>query len=62
MAETLEWAIQQWREQAALFQREGNRAMAQTCERTAQALEIQRDTGIAVCTCCFKPFSRGVQL
>lgn len=50
----LDWAIQQWRQAA------GNACtpyMQQVCERTAQALEIQRDTGQAVCSCCHKPLS-----
>lgn len=32
------------------------RAQAETYRRTAQALEIRRDTGVAVCACCHKPF------
>jgi hypothetical protein len=28
-------------------------------ERTARAIEIQLDTGIAVCSCCFKPLGPG---
>ena len=32
-------------------------ARADLYERTAQALEIQRDTGIAVCVCCHKCLS-----
>jgi hypothetical protein len=28
-------------------------------ERTAQALEIELETGMAVCVCCHKPFSEG---
>ena len=27
--------------------------------RTAKALRIQAETGVAVCVCCLKPFSRG---
>lgn len=33
-------------------------ARAETYRRTAKALEIKRDTGVAVCSCCFKPFGR----
>ena len=62
MAETLDWTTVQWREQAALFEQQGNSPMAETCERAAVSLEIERDTGVAVCTCCFKPFSRGVHI
>lgn len=32
---------------------------ADSYRRTAKALTIQRDTGIAVCSCCFKPYGRG---
>jgi cytochrome c553 len=55
-------AIAAWREQATLFAARGNSAMARSCERTAQALEIERDTGVAVCSCCHKPFSAGVRV
>lgn len=34
-----------------------NPYMKRVCERTAQALEIERDTGVAVCSCCHKPLS-----
>lgn len=27
--------------------------------RTARAIEIESETGKAVCVCCFKPFGRG---
>lgn len=49
--EELQRAIDAWR-RAATY--ETNPAMQRICERTAQALEIQRDTGIAVCSCCHK--------
>lgn len=26
-------------------------------ERTAKAIEIERDTGVSVCSCCHKPLS-----
>lgn len=32
-------------------------ARAENYRRAAKALEIGRDTGVAVCTCCHKPFS-----
>lgn len=31
------------------------RAQADLYRRTVRALEIQRDTGVAVCPCCHKP-------
>ncbi len=36
------------------------RYRAETYRRAAKALEIQRDTGVAVCSCCHKPFGRGI--
>jgi hypothetical protein len=47
-------AIDQWRlvaNNAILYPSKGLR---DACERAAVALEIQRDTGIVVCTCCHK--------
>jgi hypothetical protein len=49
-------AIAAWRTQAAALRLDGHATLAQICERCAQALEIERGTGIAVCTCCHKPF------
>lgn len=51
--ETLQIAIEAWRKAASY---ETNEYMQKVCERTAQALEIERDTGVAVCSCCHKPF------
>ncbi len=34
-------------------------ARIETYRRTARSLEIQRDTGVAVCVCCYQPFGRG---
>lgn len=34
------------------------RFRADTYRRTAKALEWQRDTGEAVCSCCFKPLKQ----
>ena len=36
------------------------RARRETYRRTAEALRIEQRTGVAVCTCCHKPFSRGL--
>lgn len=30
--------------------------------RTAQALQIQIDTGVAVCVCCHKPLGKGTRI
>ncbi|MHC4296485.1 MAG: hypothetical protein ACYS7Y_04230 [Planctomycetota bacterium] len=35
------------------------RRRAKTYERTAKSLEIERDTGVAVCSCCHKPYTSG---
>lgn len=32
------------------------KAQADCYRRTVKALEIERDTGVAVCSCCHKPF------
>lgn len=34
---------------------------AEMYERTAQALEIQQRTGVAVCSCCHKPVGEGMK-
>jgi hypothetical protein len=34
---------------------------AEIYERAAQALEIQEQTGVAVCTCCHKPLGEGMK-
>lgn len=36
------------------------RVQADTYRRTVRALEIQAETGIAVCSCCHKPFGEGM--
>ena len=35
------------------------RNRAELYRRTAKALEYERDTGIAICVCCFKPLKGG---
>lgn len=35
-------------------------ARVKTYRRTAEAMRIQIATGVAVCSCCHKPFSRGI--
>jgi hypothetical protein len=32
---------------------------ADVYRRTAKSLQIEIDTGVAVCSCCFQPFGRG---
>lgn len=62
---TLEKAIQQWSALAEQVERDAAlslihadvaKAQADCYRRTVRALEIERDTGIAVCSCCHKPF------
>jgi|KBSSwiStaDraftv2_1062776.scaffolds.fasta_scaffold4459219_1 hypothetical protein len=53
---TLAWAIQAWQRAADDFEQDGNHASARGCRQAVRALEIERDTGVAVCSCCFKPF------
>lgn len=50
-------AINQWR--ACACDPTYPPALQRSCERTAQALEIQRDTGVAVCSCCRAPLASG---
>lgn len=58
--EVLTSGIDGWRKAAKDFRDFGNVKMAETCEHAAVSLEIERDTGIAVCTCCYKPFGQGI--
>lgn len=37
------------------------RKRAEIYERTAVALEIQMQTGVAVCSCCHKPLGQGMK-
>jgi predicted Zn-dependent protease len=48
----LEAAMRAWQEQAMVYRMRGNTARVHSCEREVQALEIERDTGVAVCSCC----------
>ncbi|WP_148049547.1 hypothetical protein [Pseudomonas brassicacearum] len=51
-------AIAQWlkvAEEAELAGVSGN-----AYRRAARSIEIEQETGVAVCACCFKPFDRGV--
>lgn len=60
----LNQAIQQWSALADEAERMENlgllhpkvaKAQADCYRRTVRALEIERDTGVAVCSCCYKP-------
>lgn len=60
----LDEAIQQWVSLAeqvehsaalSLIHPDVARAKSDLYRRAARALEIERDTGIAVCSCCHKP-------
>lgn len=50
-------AIDQWLLVAEEAERAG--VSGRAYRRTARSLEIQQETGVAVCACCFKPFGRG---
>ncbi|MFY1852410.1 hypothetical protein ACOTBX_10500 [Achromobacter xylosoxidans] len=63
-----EWAVAHWNRLADEAERAGalgllhtNVAKAQSdCyRRTARAIQHEIETGVAVCSCCFKPFGRG---
>jgi hypothetical protein len=51
----LQEAIDGWRALANGADPMLNDSMRHICERTAQSLESERDTGVAVCVCCHKP-------
>ena len=50
-------AIEQWLIAAEEAERAGVSGSAY--RRAARSLEIEQETGIAICACCFKPFGRG---
>ena len=52
-------AIAQWLLAADEAERTGLTFAANMYRRTARSIEIQQETGVAVCACCFKPFGRG---
>ncbi|WP_287497515.1 hypothetical protein [Pandoraea sp. CB10b_02] len=63
-----QWAVQHWRALADEQDRAAElgithpnvaKANADLYRRTARSIEIEIETGTAVCVCCFKPFGRG---
>ena len=52
-------AIAGWLLVADEAERAGLSSAAVMYRNTARSIEIQQETGIAVCACCFKPFGRG---
>lgn len=50
-------AIAVWLEVAEEAERAG--VSGNAYRRAARSLEIQQETGVAVCACCFKPFGQG---
>lgn len=52
-------AISGWLMVADEAERTGLTFAANMYRRTARSIEIQMETGIAVCACCLKPFGRG---
>jgi len=50
-----------WDIKVGVFSGEGHspyQSRAETYRRAAKALRIQKETGVAVCACCFKPFGQ----
>ncbi|MCY1303263.1 hypothetical protein D9M68_694380 [compost metagenome] len=63
-----DWAIQHWRDLADEQERGARLGLinpstaafnASLYRRTARSIEIEQESGQAVCVCCFKPFGRG---
>ncbi len=55
-------AIVAWEDYArSLPDTHAGRNMAALSLRAAESLRIERDTGIAVCTCCYKPIGPGIR-
>lgn len=63
-----QWAVAHWNKLADEAERGASmglihpktaEAQARTYRAAARAIQHEIDTGIAVCSCCFKPFSRG---
>ncbi|PVZ19956.1 MULTISPECIES: hypothetical protein [unclassified Pseudomonas] len=50
-------AIAQWLKVAEEAERAG--VSGNAARRAARSIEIEQETGVAVCACCFKPFGRG---
>ncbi|MCO7536762.1 hypothetical protein NJH24_18475 [Pseudomonas asiatica] len=50
-------AIAQWLKVAEEAERAG--VFGNAARRAARAIEIEQETGVAVCACCFKPYGRG---
>lgn len=53
-------AIAGWLQVADEAERAGLTFAANIYRRTARSIELEQETGVAVCACCFKPFGRGV--
>lgn len=52
-------AVAAWLQAAEEAERAGLNFAASTYRSTARSIVLEQDTGVAVCACCFKPFSRG---
>ncbi|WP_175403909.1 hypothetical protein [Pseudomonas sp. 25 R 14] len=52
-------AIEQWMRAAQEADRAGLSSAANMYRKTARSIEIEQETGVPVCACCFKPFGRG---
>jgi len=58
-AQELAKAIDDWNAVAQDEISYPNAVLRESAARTVQALEIERDTGVAVCLCCLKPLRTG---
>lgn len=56
MYDTLEESMAAWRKAEARCRQDGNQGTAAVCAAAATALERERETGMAVCSCCGQPF------
>ncbi len=52
-------AMTAWLQEADEAERAGLTFAANTYRRAARSIELEQETGAAVCVCCFKPFGRG---
>ena len=69
--DTIDNSIQAWSEEAErsdkMAELETTRGsspnayinQADVARRTVKALKIQKETGVAVCSCCFRPYGEG---
>ena len=54
-----EIAVAHWLALSKHYKDLGNSQLSLTCERAAESIRIEINTGVAVCSCCRKPYGRG---